>query len=184
MVWRMFTDERDCNAIGFWIFDQKLIGNQYRSAFIEAMVEPYLEPRGWRYAGDGWSGWDFEHREGSRLEIKQSAAQQTWSGARQLVTRGAFDITPRTGYYYEGGTKYEPTPGRCAQTSVFAWNGYEGETADHRDAAQWDFYVVPALSLPEGQRTISLSKIKKLARPVPITGLGDEIDRVRVSPSS
>ena len=43
MVWRMFTDERDCNAIGFWIFDQKLIGNQYRSAFIEAMVEPYLE---------------------------------------------------------------------------------------------------------------------------------------------
>jgi len=91
------------------IFDQKLIGNQYRSAFIEAMVEPYLEPRGWRYAGDGWSGWDFEHREGSRLEIKQSAAQQTWSGARQLVTRGAFDIAPRTGYYYEGGTKYEPT---------------------------------------------------------------------------
>ena len=74
MVWRMFTDERDCNAIGFWIFDQKLIGNQYRSAFIEAMVEPYLEARGWRYAGDGWSGWDFEHREGSRLEIKQSAA--------------------------------------------------------------------------------------------------------------
>jgi hypothetical protein len=97
MVWRMFTDERDCNAIGFWIFDQKLIGNQYRSAFIEAMVEPYLEARGWRYAGDGWSGWDFEHREGSRLEIKQSAAQQTWSGAGQLVTRGAFDITPRTG---------------------------------------------------------------------------------------
>ena len=61
---------------------------------------------------------------------------------------------------------------------------FEGETADHRDAAQWDFYVVPALSLPEGQRTISLSKIKKLARPVPITGLGEEIDRVRVSPSS
>jgi hypothetical protein len=24
------------------IFDQRLIGNQYRSAFIEAMIEPYL----------------------------------------------------------------------------------------------------------------------------------------------
>ena len=34
------------------IFDQKLIGNQYRSAFIEAMIEPLLEPRGWRYAGE------------------------------------------------------------------------------------------------------------------------------------
>jgi hypothetical protein len=36
---------------------------------------------------------------------------------------------------------------------------------------------VPASSLPEGQRTISLSKVKKLARPVPLTELGEAIDR-------
>jgi hypothetical protein len=98
------------------------------------------------------------------------------------MTRGTFDIAPRTGYYYEGGTKYEPTPGRCAQTYVFAWNGFQGETADHRDPAQWSFHVVPASSLCEGQRTISLSKVKKLARPVPIIELGEEVDRIKVLP--
>ena len=59
------------------LFDQPLIANQYRSAFIEAMIEPYLAPHGWRYVGDGWSGWNFEHQDGGRLELKQSAAQQT-----------------------------------------------------------------------------------------------------------
>ena len=90
------------------IFDQRLIGNQYRSAFIEAMIEPHLAVAEWRYVGDGWSGWDFERTDGSRLELKQSAAQQTWSVNRNLRTRGVFDIAPRTGYFYDGGPKYEP----------------------------------------------------------------------------
>ena len=51
-------------------FDQRLIENQYRSAFVEAMIEPYLTPTGWRYVGDGWNGWDFERSDGSRLEVK------------------------------------------------------------------------------------------------------------------
>jgi hypothetical protein len=58
------------------LFDQRLIQNQFRSAYIEAMIGPYLEPDGWRYVGDGWSGWDFERgdRAEDRLEVKQSAA--------------------------------------------------------------------------------------------------------------
>ena len=143
------------------IFDQRLIGNQYRSAFVEAMIEPHIEPYGWRYAGDAWGGFDFQRRDGSRLEFKQSAAERPWSRARQLRTRGAFDIAPRTGYFHKGGTKYEPTAGRCAQTYVFAWHGRSGRRADHRNIDQWVFYVVPASSLKDGQRTISLSKIEK-----------------------
>ena len=38
------------------LFDRRLIQNQYRSAYIEAMIEPYLEPDGWRYVGDDWRG--------------------------------------------------------------------------------------------------------------------------------
>ena len=166
------------------IFDQRLIANHYRSAFIEAMIEPYLEPLGWRYAGDSWSGWDFDRNDGQRLEVKQSAAQQTWSGARNLKTRGAFDIAPRTGYFYEGGTKYERTPGRCAHTYVFAWNGFSDDEADHRNPAQWVFYVVPVFLLRDGQKTISLSKIAGLAAPVPITGLGAAVTKVAASNQS
>ena len=160
------------------VFDQRLIENQFRSAFIEAMIEPYLEPYGWRYVGDGWSGWDFEHDNGSRLEIKQSAAQQTWSSPRKIRTRGAFDIAPRKGYYCEGGSKYAAVAGRCAQTYMFAWNGvYDPEIGptetDHRDPAQWEFYVVATSSLPKKeQRTISLSRVKTLAAPVTLPNLG------------
>lgn len=67
------------------IFDQPLIANEYRSAFVEAMIEPFLGPFGWRYVGDGWSGWDFEHSSGSRLEVKQSAvADLEWIASRKF----------------------------------------------------------------------------------------------------
>jgi hypothetical protein len=117
------------------IFDQPLIQNQYRSAFVEAMIEePYLASSGWRYTGDGWSGWDFERSDGARLEVKQSAARQTWTEARQQQpTRGIFDIASRTGYFYEGGAKYTAGSGRPAQLYVFGWNPVFGPDKDHPD---------------------------------------------------
>jgi hypothetical protein len=145
------------------IFDKAIIENQYRSAFVEAMIEPYLLKYGWRYTGDSWSGWDFEREDGSRrLEVKQSAAHQTWSEARKIKTRGTFDIAARTGYFYESGSKYVAEAGRCAHTYVFAWHPIYGPETDHRNPDQWEFYVVPAFSLPQGQRTLALSRIKAL----------------------
>jgi len=82
-----------------------------------------------------------------------------------------FDIAARTGYYSEGGSKYAAIPGRCAGTYVFAWNPIYGAETDHRDPNQWEFYVVSAPALPEGQRKISLSKIKRLAEPIKIAEL-------------
>ena len=146
------------------------------------MIEPCLAPHGWRYVGDGWSGWDFEHQDGGRLELKQSTAQQTWSAPRNLRTRGTFDIAARTGYFYEGGSKYAPVPGRCAQTYVFAWNPFFGPGTDHRHTGQWEFYVVPANRLPDGQRTIGLSKVRKLAFPVRLAELGSTVSVNRSVP--
>src|SRR5262245_47080210 len=103
------------------LFDQRLIQNQFRSTFVEAMIEPYLAPDGWKYVGDAWGGWDFERGE-HRLEIKQSAAHQVWSEARSLRTRGSFDIAARKNYFSEGGTKHSRISGRYAQTYIFAWN--------------------------------------------------------------
>lgn len=165
------------------IFDQPLIENQYRSAFIEAMIEPYLAPHGWSYTGNGWGGFDFEHTDGRRLEIKQSAAHQTWSEPRNLRTSGAFDIAARTGYYYKNESKFAPTPGRCAQTYVFAWNPLYGRDPqsgelipDHRNPEQWEFYVVPVSQLPSGRKTIALSKIKAISKPVKLVKLSAAIE--------
>ena len=97
---------------------------------------------------------------------------------RQLQTRGAFDIAPRTRYYYEGGSKYAAVPGRFAQTYVFAWNLVCAPDTDHRDPDQWEFHVVPVSMLPEGQKTIGLSKIQRLNAPVRLTELGLAISHV------
>ena len=140
------------------LFDTPIIQNQFRSTFVEAMLEPVLEKAGWKYTGDGWSGWDFERDDGARLEVKQSAAIQTWSKARNIVTKGAFDIAGRTGYFFEGGSKWEPTPGRPANVYVFAWNN----TEDHSRPENWMFFVVPTSCLPP-QKTISLVKVKTLS---------------------
>lgn len=145
------------------LFDTPIIENQYRSAFVEAMIEPYLAERGWRYVGAGWSGWDFEHEDGTRLEVKQSAAQQTWSGTLGTRTRGAFDIATRRGYFDQGGSRWNATPGRCAHVYVFAWNAHYGAEVDHRKPEQWEFYVIPTLLLPSNQKSISLSRIKAIA---------------------
>jgi hypothetical protein len=171
------------------IFDQKLIGNQYRSAFIEAMIEHYLRPYGWRYVGDSWGGWDFERGKPGehRLEVKQSAACQIWSVARKLKTRGSFDIAPRTGYFHEQGSKYAAmaVPDRCAQTYLFAWHPIDNEDcADHRNPDQWEFYVVSAAQLPQNQRTIALSKIRAMTKPVKLEALSAAVEAVCAPASS
>lgn len=66
------------------LFDQRVIQNDYRSAFVEAMLEPFLEPIGWEFKGANWNGWDFESRTGEYLEVKQSSALQTWLKKNQL----------------------------------------------------------------------------------------------------
>lgn len=137
--------------------------------------QPHLARTGWSYAGDGWSGWDFEHVSGARLEVKQSAALQTWSEPKGIRTRGVFDIAARTGYFDQGGSRWTAQPGRCADIYVFAWHGSQGPDTDHRDPSQWEFYVVPTPLLPAGQKTVVLSRIRRLAATVLIEALASAV---------
>ncbi len=149
------------------LFDRPLIQNQYRSVFVEAMVEPYLAHGGWRYVGDNWAGWDFEHEIGTRLELKQSAAWQTWSTertasqARKTASPGTFDIASRIGWFDAAGAVWTKEAGRPAHVYIFAWNGLTGSAADHRNPDQWEFFVVPATALP-AQKTLRLSRLRAI----------------------
>lgn len=67
--------------------------------------------------------------------------------------------------------------GRAAQIYVFAHHPQVDDDADHRDPAQWQFYVVPASALPDSQR-ISLSSLARLAEPVQFERLAEAVGAV------
>lgn len=76
-------------------FGGPLISNIYRGLVAEVIVGAALDPE-WQLCSGDWRGWDFEHPSGLRLEVKQSAARQTWTGTRKATT-SIFDIRVRIG---------------------------------------------------------------------------------------
>ncbi|WP_430423002.1 hypothetical protein [Phenylobacterium sp.] len=156
-------------------FGRPLVSNTLRSMVVEAMVDLALGD-GWTWCSADFAGWDFEHADGTRLEVKQSAARQTWAApARQAPPR--FDIAPRTGHW--AGPTWIEGAGRQAHIYVLAHHPLTDETADHRDPQQWVFYVVAADMLPAA-KSLSLKGAEALTIAVDYVGLRDMVERVRI----
>jgi hypothetical protein len=148
------------------LFDQAVMSNLARPLYVERLVAQLLGDD-WTYVGGNWSGWDIQRSDLTRIEVKQSAARQVWSSRPSRLgkrTKPIFDIGERSCYYADDGTRFVPTVGRPADIYIFAWHeGYEPKNeVDHRDPKQWTFYLVPEFDLPRPQKTISLSRIRKL----------------------
>src|SRR5271169_3269431 len=79
-------------------FGRPLVINNLRSMIVEAIVEAAL-PDGWSWCAGDWSGWDFAHVDSTRLEVKQSAALQTWVTAENSVSKPIFGIAASQGFY-------------------------------------------------------------------------------------
>jgi hypothetical protein len=143
------------------LFDQPVISNLYRPHYVERMIALALG-EGFELVSADWAGWDIESSEGVRIEVKQSAAWQTWSDATSepKPSSAVFDISARTGHWTAGGAKWVPKAGRQAHLYIFAWHPItKPDEVDHRDPGQWLFYIVPMTELPAGQKTISQSVI-------------------------
>ncbi len=156
-------------------YQQRVMNNVHRSEYAEAIVVLALRESGW-IRMKPWNGWDCEHESGLRLEVKQSAAAQTWGGGeKRRFPR--FDIAPRKGFW-EADENWVPLsePGRLADIYVFAWQGEEGEKADQRDPARWEFYVIPERDLPAKQKTISLPALRRLAVLCSVDGLAKAVE--------
>ncbi len=157
-------------------FGKPLVTNVLRGHVAEAIVALALEPE-WRLCGGDYAGWDFERADGLRLEVKQSAAMQSWSTNKP--SKPIFDVAARTGHW-QAGTQWIAEAGRPAHLYVFAHHGIYADHADHRDPAQWEFYVVDTRDLPDIKQA-ALSTISRLTSAVPVTALADT---VRVTASS
>jgi hypothetical protein len=157
-------------------FGRRLIQNNLRSIIVEAMVAKALGSA-WRWSSADWAPYDFEGPNGIQLEVKQSAAQQTWSTPTSKPSKPLYDIAARKGFFVQGpdGSVWTAKTGRNADVYVFARNDVVGEQADHRDPAQWRFYVVPACDLPT-TKTIGIAAIR--VAPVSFVQLEQEVRRI------
>lgn len=157
-------------------FGRPVVQNNFRALIAEAIVDLAL-PQGWRWCSGDWAAWDFEHDDGTRLEVKQSAARQTWT-APATPSPPRFDIAHRQGRW-EGAVWIEEAR-RHAQLYVFAHHPVLDESADHRNPLQWRFYVVPTSMLPAA-RSISLRPLESLCGACGFDELGSQVENARLA---
>jgi hypothetical protein len=153
------------------LFGQPILNNVVRGEVVEEMCLMALEPA-WRHAGGDYGAWDLEHpKTGLRIQIKQSAARQSWGNS---ISSPTFSIAHKTGRY--DGAKWISERSRNADIFIFGWHPLTDDTADHRIADQWQFFVVPEHKLPS-QKSIRLTNIQRLAAPCSWLELGDSVDK-------
>ena len=154
------------------LFGAPLVNNAFRGTLVEAMLAQVLEPE-WRWCSADWASHDFENAEGMKLEVKQSAALQSWHKEGFAPNRGRFDIAKRK-VRWEGAKRVDES-GRYASLYIFAWHALiDPEVADHREPDQWSFYLVRADDLPD-QQSIALSRIDAVSQPVNIESVPAQI---------
>ena len=155
------------------LYGQPIMSNLTRPIYVERLLARLLKGD-WRFVGGDWSGWDLENTSTlARIELKQSAARQTWTDGPTRIgkpTKPIFDIEERTGHFGDNGSTWIKTPGRPADLYVFAWHpGFDPKDAvDHRDPEQWEFYLLPETRLPKGQKTLAPNSLMNL-KPVKAT---------------
>ena len=113
-------------------FGRPLITNVLRGHVVEAIVACALEPD-WTWCSQDYASWDFEHPGGLRLEVKQSAARQSWATSDK-PSACSFDIAERKGRWE--GAVWIDEPGRAAHIYIFAHHPIAESEADHRDPEQ------------------------------------------------
>jgi hypothetical protein len=151
------------------LFGSPILLNSLRGEVVEEMVAMALEPE-WEHCAGDWAAFDFrERRSGLRIQVKQSAARQSWHKQQCPSARPRFSIAEKAGRW-DDGDRWVAEPGRNADLFVFAWHPLTAETADHRDPHQWQFYVVAERRLPP-RKSISLASVQALAQPVSIDAL-------------
>ena len=117
----------------------------------------------WSWCAGDYSSFDFERNDGKRLEVKQSAARQSWAPPAHGRINPSFDIKERTGRWE--GSVFINEPGRAADIYVFAFHPLLDEVTDHREPGQWEFYPVLTVNLPATQR-IGLGAVRRLTNAV------------------
>lgn len=134
-------------------FGAPLMDNSMRGFWCEYMVAEALGS-GCRTVGLGWNLWDlqfgnrgesFPHR--IRIQVKNSARTQTWNRERGILSATSFNLDWRRkpAYFERDFPDVEcEDQGFMCDAFVLCHHGeHDFAKADHREPAQWDFYILP-----------------------------------------
>ncbi len=116
------------------LYNQAIMGNQYRPEYVEYMIRAILDD-GCRVVSRNWNGWDLDYPKGSRLvriEVKQAAAKQPWTDSPRLLGRKAdrsYDVSTPETYFADDARvkvwtqrKRDGALIRPADLYIFAWH--------------------------------------------------------------
>lgn len=165
-------------------FGQRIIRNDLRGELVEEIVAMALEPEWVLCAGD-WAAFDLKQADGPlRIQVKQSAALQTWHKPDARPPTPCFSIKEKSGRW-EDGDRWIEERSRNADIFIFGWHDRTDAKADHREPNQWQFFVVAERDFPK-QKSLGLSTLHRLAKLVGFADLAAEVQTVAatLTPSS
>jgi hypothetical protein len=159
-------------AAGRAAFGRPVLMNTFRAVVAEVIVARALGDR-WVHCAADYHPYDFERDDGVAVEVKQSAALQSWTKDRAGATKSRFDIAERTGRYVD--EVWVSGRRRYADIYIFAHHPRTDRHTDHRRPEQWDFYVVPSCALP-AQANLGLSRLTQLASRTSFVDLASKVN--------
>lgn len=134
--------------------ERPIMDNALRGYWCEAMVAEALGPE-CRIVSDGWNPWDLQvgpdggsFPERIRLQVKNSAARQTWHGADDAPSASSFTMTWRAPPFYlarDNAAVPCEDEGFLCEMFVLCHHPVSGANADQRDPRQWNVYLVPVI---------------------------------------
>ena len=105
------------------LFGRSLVQNSFRGELVEEIVAMALEPE-WQPCGGDWASCDLVRQaDGLRIQVKQSAARQSWHGPGSPRARPTYSIAHKTGRW-EGACWIEERS-RNADIFIFGWHPVE-----------------------------------------------------------
>ena len=84
-------------------YDRPVMNNIQRGDYVECVVAVLLGSE-WTLpwtTGYDWAPWDLEHEDGTKIEVKQSAARQTWNSRDSIPPRERQETLTELVRHYE-----------------------------------------------------------------------------------
>lgn len=151
------------DVLRFWQWSSSdLVGNTMRGMLAEYLVACALG------VADGirveWDAYDLVTEQGIKVEVKSAAYLQSWY--QKQLSGISFDIRPTTGWDASANTT-SAIRRRQADVYVFALLHHQHKaTLDPLNVEQWEFYILPALTLDNkmlNQKRMSLNTLRRLS---------------------